>query len=220
MRQQQITNDCATRWHPPWVCTLGTAVWVTDPAGQISYINSRAEDLIGRPASELIGGPCHEVIAGRTPTGKVFCSAECPVRRIASDEGEISPFHLSFDGSSGKPREVCVVAIAAHRREHEPPHVIHCVVDNGRGTRLSNYIDGVATRSHPLPPSAVPDHFGLTAREKEILNLLARDKTLRDISNELFLSYATVRNHTQHILGKLGVHSILEAVAFYLLNDK
>jgi DNA-binding NarL/FixJ family response regulator len=29
-----------------------------------------------------------------------------------------------------------------------------------------------------------------------------------------------VRNHVQHILTKLGVHSILEAVAFYLLVEE
>jgi DNA-binding NarL/FixJ family response regulator len=32
----------------------------------------------------------------------------------------------------------------------------------------------------------------------------------------LFLSQATVRNHIQHILAKLGVHSRVEAVAYAL----
>ena len=59
----------------------------------------------------------------------------------------------------------------------------------------------------------------LTRREKQILEMLADDQSLHDIAGKLHLSYTTVRNHTQHILNKLGVHSIMEAVAFYLLTD-
>ena len=33
------------------------------------------------------------------------------------------------------------------------------------------------------------------------------------------VSYYTVRNHVQHVLGKMGVHSTLEAVALYLLSQ-
>ena len=33
------------------------------------------------------------------------------------------------------------------------------------------------------------------------------------------MSYYTVRNHVQHVLGKMGVHSTLEAVALYLLSQ-
>ncbi|MDH4038859.1 MAG: helix-turn-helix transcriptional regulator [Candidatus Krumholzibacteria bacterium] len=58
----------------------------------------------------------------------------------------------------------------------------------------------------------------LTQREREILSLLAEDATLHEIAERLGVSYATVRNHVQHILRKLGVHSILEAVAVFLLN--
>jgi len=57
----------------------------------------------------------------------------------------------------------------------------------------------------------------LTKREAEILRLLAEDPDLRKIAVSLHISYATVRNHVQHILGKLGVHSISEAVAYHIL---
>jgi DNA-binding CsgD family transcriptional regulator len=58
----------------------------------------------------------------------------------------------------------------------------------------------------------------LTQREAEILRLLAEDRDLRDIAASLQVSYATVRNHVQHILTKLSVHSILEAVACHILS--
>ncbi len=54
----------------------------------------------------------------------------------------------------------------------------------------------------------------LTARELEILQLLARGMRNEDIARSLHLSVRTVQTHVQNILGKLGVHSRLEAVAF------
>lgn len=53
----------------------------------------------------------------------------------------------------------------------------------------------------------------LTAREHEILRLLADGLNTRDIARELFISRKTVATHIGHILGKLGVHSRTEAVA-------
>jgi DNA-binding NarL/FixJ family response regulator len=53
----------------------------------------------------------------------------------------------------------------------------------------------------------------LTARELEILELLADGASGRVIAERLYLSFNTVRNHAQSILDKLAVHSRLEAVA-------
>ena len=58
----------------------------------------------------------------------------------------------------------------------------------------------------------------LTPREDEILRLLARGTDTGGIAAELMISRTTVRNHIQHILHKLGVHSRLEAVS--LLHDQ
>ena len=56
----------------------------------------------------------------------------------------------------------------------------------------------------------------LTASEREVLHLLTEGLDGGAIAEKLFLSQATVRNHIQHILAKLGVHSRVEAVAFAL----
>ena len=58
----------------------------------------------------------------------------------------------------------------------------------------------------------------LSAREREILNLLARGLTNLDIGRELFISEKTVRNHVTSIFEKLGVHS--RAHAIVLAKDK
>jgi DNA-binding NarL/FixJ family response regulator len=54
----------------------------------------------------------------------------------------------------------------------------------------------------------------LTDREKEILQLLAEGMRNDGIAAKLFISPQTVQTHIRNILGKLRVHSKLEAVAF------
>ena len=54
----------------------------------------------------------------------------------------------------------------------------------------------------------------LTDREKEILQLLAEGLRNDGIAAKLFISPQTVQTHIRNILGKLRVHSKLEAVAF------
>ncbi len=54
----------------------------------------------------------------------------------------------------------------------------------------------------------------LTDREREILQLLAEGMRNDDIASKLYISPQTVQTHVRNILGKLRVHSKLEAVAF------
>lgn len=48
---------------------------------------------------------------------------------------------------------------------------------------------------------------GLTARETEVLALIAQRKTRAEMEQELFLSQNTVKTHVRHVYAKLGVHS-------------
>ena len=54
----------------------------------------------------------------------------------------------------------------------------------------------------------------LTIREREVLSLLADGMSTKQIANELVISPRTIGTHVQHIIGKLGVHSRAQAVAF------
>jgi DNA-binding NarL/FixJ family response regulator len=53
----------------------------------------------------------------------------------------------------------------------------------------------------------------LTRREREVLACLAEGCNRRDLAEQLHVSPNTVRTHLQNLMGKLGVHSALEAVA-------
>lgn len=58
-------------------------------------------------------------------------------------------------------------------------------------------------------PAAEP----LSAREREVLRLVARGTSNREIAAGLFISEATVKTHLTHIYGKLGVKDRAAAVA-------
>lgn len=54
---------------------------------------------------------------------------------------------------------------------------------------------------------------GLTAREQQILDLIAEGLTNRQISSNLSISESTVENHVHHIFVKLGISNRAQAVA-------
>ncbi len=77
-------------------------------------------------------------------------------------------------------------------------------------------VDGTAAAAPemtPEPDSVVADPFGLTAREREVLALVATGETNRRIAERLFISESTAGVHVSNILGKLGVTSRTEAAA-------
>jgi DNA-binding CsgD family transcriptional regulator len=56
--------------------------------------------------------------------------------------------------------------------------------------------------------------MGLSAREKEVLRLVAARKTNPEIAAMLFISRRTARGHVSTVLTKLGVQHRAEAAAF------
>lgn len=52
----------------------------------------------------------------------------------------------------------------------------------------------------------------LTAREKEVFDLLVSNKTTSEIASLLFISEKTVRNHISSVIQKLGVKGRAQAV--------
>jgi DNA-binding CsgD family transcriptional regulator len=73
-----------------------------------------------------------------------------------------------------------------------------------------NLSTGAVTSPEPEPPSPL-DALGLTAREQEVLALVALGRTNSQIAETLFISPKTATVHVSNILGKLGVRNRVEA---------
>jgi two-component system response regulator NreC len=83
------------------------------------------------------------------------------------------------------------------------------------GTHLSRDIDTALAE----PAAQANPSSELTARETEVLRLIARGHTNAEVARELHLSVRTVETHRTRIQQKLGLSSRPELVRYALVND-
>ena len=101
---------------------------------------------------------------------------------------------------------------AAHARGIAPGYIerlLHAMPRTG-GSGLRTELAG-ATDSVLSPQSSILVE-PLSARERDVLRLLANGMDNAQIAHALSIAISTVKAHINHIFGKLGVHNRLEAV--------
>lgn len=82
------------------------------------------------------------------------------------------------------------------------------------GSPMTSYIARKVVQSfYQFAPEATPQTEGLSPREREVLELLARGYFYKEITEALTISISTVNTHVRRIYEKLHVHSRAQAVA-------
>ncbi|HEX4826281.1 MAG TPA: LuxR C-terminal-related transcriptional regulator [Candidatus Polarisedimenticolaceae bacterium] len=194
-------------------------VFVTDRSNRIVWWNASAEHLLGFKAHEVLGLPCAAMLQGCDAHGNRYCSDNCPITQLAMRHEPVRNFELTLraKGDRELDTDVSVLHLAA-----PPPDLFflaHIVRPSRR--REKRAPERSSEETPPPRPTLLTVRESddararkLTAREIEVLGMLAAGNPTAEIASRLSISALTVRNHVQNILDKLELHSKTEAVAF------
>lgn len=124
------------------------------------------------------------------------------------------------------PPRIVMVTAAADRRVLGHALDAGCIGFVSKNADRQNLIDAIraAAEGQPYFTPDMLNHLShlrrfdevdvseLSRRERDVLQLVADGLSLDQIANTLFLSTHTVKNHIRNAMGKLNVHTKLEAV--------
>jgi DNA-binding CsgD family transcriptional regulator len=170
------------------------AMLLLDDERLIIEANGAFVALVGHRRRALMGRPVVDFLAGGPPP-----TIERWRASIAHGNFTGSADLLHADGSARR------VRYAAHPETVAGHRVVLCVGVRGAG----------AGASAPRPPDRRRDP-AVSARELEIVRLIALGGTGREIAEHLQLSHHTVRAHIAHAMTKLGARSRAQLVAMLL----
>jgi DNA-binding CsgD family transcriptional regulator len=194
-------------------------IFAVDARQRIVLWNPGCEQLFGLPVQQALGRSCSEIVRGKNPMEQPVCGGGCCIASFAENPNIPSVFPLRARDAAGRELRltVSVLLVPSMRKEQRLcVHLLRCgammdpVLESQNGEHSTRPQQARAPAQDEMPPSV----SGLTTREREILKLLAEGLGVGVISQLMKISIATVRNHVQHIEGKLAVHSQAEAVAY------
>jgi DNA-binding CsgD family transcriptional regulator len=110
-----------------------------------------------------------------------------------------------------------LLAIEAGIDDHQPSARVHLDAGDWLALRAARIGDDIAVSIERASPAERLDLFrrsaGLTAREAELLHLLAAGSDTRSIASRMFLSEHTVQDHLKAIFAKTGTTSRRDLLA-------
>jgi DNA-binding NarL/FixJ family response regulator len=80
---------------------------------------------------------------------------------------------------------------------------------------LQGYLQNPAS---PVPPAEPVSTGALTAREREVLQLLAEGQSNKEVASSLEITVKTAESHRANLIRKLGIRSIPELVRYAIRN--
>lgn len=179
------------------------------PDGRIVLWNRAAEKMLGYSPREAVGRPCCDLFVGHDDSGNRLCYQGCHVMSLVKMGDPIQSFDMRTRTKAGRPIWVNLSTLTVPAGHGGGPLTVHLF----RDVTATKELLGLVRERLSAPPAAEATGDALTRRELEILRMIATGMSTKAVADKLHVSPATVRNHVQNILGKLGAHSRLEAVA-------
>jgi PAS domain S-box-containing protein len=199
----------------------GDPAFVVNGMGVIIAWNAAAKELFGLSEMEVLGKDCWAIVDGCDWRATRVCTRNCVVLEIARKHRRLSSFDVRVNTAGGKRRWVRVSVLVARTGATEA--LVHILHDVNAEKQLQTATKEIVKLVHRLgaenietgtearaPEAPAPN---LTAKERAVLEYLSRGMSTADMADELNVTTATIRNHVQHVLEKLGAHSRLEAVS-------
>lgn len=167
---------------------------------------SPCEEAISSGADVLILDSARYLLPGGACT-RVHKSGRLPIKTmLVSVEEDDESFFL---------RAIRAGVLGFVSKEASALDVVSAVRSVARGeavcpARLCKFLfDFLATQTVELPSNDVRIRLGLTRREQQLIPMIGRGLTNKEIANQLNLSEQTIKNHVHRILHKVGVENRL-----------
>jgi DNA-binding NarL/FixJ family response regulator len=80
----------------------------------------------------------------------------------------------------------------------------------------NNYVSPLVTRLPTEPLTEAPQRTTITPRQREVLELISRGLTMKEIAAELNISTRTAESHKYEMMQTLGVETTAELIRFSL----
>jgi PAS domain S-box-containing protein len=191
----------------------GDGVFAVDGERRVVYCNAACEHMLGVEAAAVLGAPCDEVMRGFEASGAVLCSPECRVLRCSRQGRAAEAYDMVRAVGRGGAQWLNVSIVVLRGRSRSATLTVHLLRDVTARREVEHRAAALLDRLS-TDGDATGGMREITRREAEVLRLLACGASNRAIGETLGISPTTVRNHIEHLLAKLGVHSKLEAVLY------